>query len=65
MFYKVHLTYSDDIHSHYVICITKACDSEDAEENVRRAYKDCRIEIIEPWKFKGTDIIEVGAFKYI
>lgn len=65
MFYKVHLTYSDGIHSHYITCITKACDLEDAEENVRRAYKNCTIECVEPWRFKGTDIIEVSAFKYI
>ena len=62
MFYKVCLTYSDGIHSHYITCITKACDSDDAEENVKRAYKDCAIEYIGEWRFKGTDISE---FKYI
>ena len=65
MFYKIYLTYTDGIHRHYVTCITKACDSEDAEENVRRAYKSCEIEMIEPWKFRGTDVIEVSAFRCI
>ena len=63
MFYKVYLTYSDGIHARYITCITKACDLEDAEENVRRAYRNCSIERVEPWHFKGTDIIEVERIK--
>ena len=65
MFYAVHLAYSDGIHSQRIICITKACDTEDAEENIKRAYPDCSIEQIAPWNFRSTNIIEVAKIKYI
>lgn len=66
MFYEIHLTYNDgSVRSRYVTCIIKACDREDAEENIRRAYPNCSIESISPWRFRSTDVIEVACFKYI